>query len=379
MDTLSAASTSFALSLFTKLSENASTKNVFFSPFSISSALSMVFLGTKGNTAAQMKQVLCLSKAEDIHKSYQPLVSEINKPGTKYTLRTANQLYAEKTHEFLASFTESCQKFYHAALEQVDFSNAPEDSRKHINAWVEKKTEGKIQDLLAQGIINSLTKLVLVNAIYFKGNWETQFCKDHTKEKPFKINKNESKPVQMMFRKAKFNMTCIREFQTKILELPYIDNELSMIILLPDNIEDETTGLEKLERELSYEKLMDWINPEMMDYTEVEVSLPRFKLEENYDLKTLLSSMGMPDAFDQNKADLSGMAGNKDLYLSQVVHKSFVEVNEEGTEAAAATAAVVMMRCAMIVPRFTADHPFLFLIRHNKTSNILFFGRFCSP
>lgn len=116
-----------------------------------------------------------------------------------------------------------------------------------------------------------------------------------------------------------------------------------------------------------------------MDYTEVEVSLPRFKLEENYDLKTLLSSMGMPDAFDQNKADLSGMAGNKDLYLSQVVHKSFVEVNEEGTEAAAATAAVVMMRCAMIVPRFTADHPFLFLIRHNKTSNILFFGRFCSP
>ncbi|XP_059580318.1 serpin B6-like isoform X2 [Alligator mississippiensis] len=245
MDTLSAASTSFALSLFTKLSENASTKNVFFSPFSISSALSMVFLGTKGNTAAQMKQVLCLSKAEDIHKSYQPLVSEINKPGTKYTLRTANQLYAEKTHEFLASFTESCQKFYHAALEQVDFSNAPEDSRKHINAWVEKKTEGKIQDLLAQGIINSLTKLVLVNAIYFKGNWETQFCKDHTKEKPFKINKNESKPVQMMFRKAKFNMTCIREFQTKILELPYIDNELSMIILLPDNIEDETTGLEK--------------------------------------------------------------------------------------------------------------------------------------
>ncbi|XP_019397964.1 PREDICTED: serpin B6-like isoform X2 [Crocodylus porosus] len=292
MDTLSAASTSFALSLFRKLSENASTKNVFFSPFSISSALSMVFLGTKGNTAAQMKQVLCLSKAEDIHKSYQSLVSEINKPDTKYILRTANQLYAEKTYEFLA---------------------------------------------------------------------------------------NESKPVQMMFRKAKFNMTYIQDFQTKILELPYIDNELSMIILLPDNIEDETTGLEKLERELSYEKLTDWINPEMMDYTEVEVSLPRFKLEENYDLKTLLSSMGMPDAFDQNKADLSGMAGNKNLYLSEVVHKSFVEVNEEGTEAAAATAAVVVIRCAMIVPRFTADHPFFFLIRHNKTANILFFGRFCSP
>ncbi|NXG14641.1 SPB6 protein, partial [Grallaria varia] len=190
---------------------------------------------------------------------------------------------------------------------------------------------------------------------------------------------NETKPVQMMFKKDRFNMTYIGDYQAKILELPYVGNELSMIIVLPDAIQDGSTGLERLERELTYEKLIDWINPEMMDSTEVRVSLPRFKLEESYDLKPILSSMGMSDAFELGKADFSGISSGNELVLSEVVHKSFVEVNEEGTEAAAATAAIVMMRCALIVPEFTADHPFLFFIRHNKSSSILFCGRFCSP
>ncbi|CAM5110878.1 unnamed protein product [Natator depressus] len=224
-----------------------------------------------------------------------------------------------------------------------------------------------------------MTRLVLVNAIYFKGNWETQFNKDCTVEMQFKINKYETKPVQMMFKEAKFNISYIADFQTKILDLPYVDNETSMIILLPDEIQDNSTGLEQLERELAYEKLIEWINPEMMNYTEVEVFLPRFKLEQAYDLKPVLKSMGMADAFDRKKVDLSGMSASNDLVLSEVVHKSFVEVNEEGTEAAAATAAVSNFRCALIVPRFTADHPFLFFIRHNKTGNILFYGRFYSP
>ncbi|XP_064282664.1 serpin B6-like isoform X2 [Passer domesticus] len=200
-----------------------------------------------------------------------------------------------------------------------------------------------------------------------------------TRERPFHINKNETRPVQMMFKEANFNMTYIGDFQTKILELPYVGNELSMIILLPDAIQDGSTGLERLERELTHEKLMDWISPKRMRSTEVIVSLPRFKLEENYDLKPLLSSMGMPDAFEMGKADFSGISPGNDLVLSEVVHKSFVEVNEEGTEAAAATAAVFQFLCARIVPEFTADHPFLFFIRHNKTSSILFCGRFCCP
>uniref|UniRef100_A0A8C0U2L0 Leukocyte elastase inhibitor n=1 Tax=Cyanistes caeruleus TaxID=156563 RepID=A0A8C0U2L0_CYACU len=379
MESLCAANTTFAVDLLRMLCEKKSGQNVFFSPFSISSALSMVLLGSKGSTEAQISKVLSLSSTQDAHNGYQSLLSEINDPNTKYILRTANRLYGEKTLEFLPSFIESSQKSYHAGLEQMDFLHAWEDSRRQINGWVEEKTEGKIQNLLAEGILNSLTRLVLVNAIYFKGNWEEQFDKLSTSERPFRINKNETRPVQMMFKTARFNMTYIGDFQTKILELPYVGNELSMIILLPDSIQDGSTGLEKLERELTYEKLMVWISPKMMESTNVQVSLPRFKLEEDYDLKPILRSMGMLDAFDSGKADFSGISSGDQLVLSEVVHKSFVEVNEEGTEAAAATGLVAVACCAMIVPEFTADHPFLFFIRHNKTRSILFCGRFCCP
>ncbi|XP_059709807.1 serpin B6-like isoform X1 [Haemorhous mexicanus] len=377
MESLCTANSTFAVDLLRKLCEKKSGQNVFFSPFSISSALSMVLLGSRGSTEAQMLKVLSLKNAQEAHNGYQSLLSEINDPNTKYILRSANRLYGERTFEFLPSFIESSQKSYHAGLEQMDFLHAWEDSRKQINVWVEERTEGKIQNLLAEGTLNSLTMLVLVNAIYFKGNLEKPFRKASTRERPFQINKNETRPVQMMFKEANFNMTYIGDFQTKILELPYVGNELSMIILLPDAIQDGSTGLERLERELTYEKLMDWISPKMMRSTKVRLSLPRFKMEENYNLKPILSSMGMPDAFVLGKADFSGISSGNQLMLSEVIHKSFVEVNEEGIEAAAASAAVFL--CAMIVPEFTADHPFLFFIRHNKTSSILFCGRFCCP
>ncbi|XP_032530765.1 serpin B6-like isoform X2 [Chiroxiphia lanceolata] len=267
MESLCAANIIFALDLLIKLCEKKSGQNLFFSPFSISSALSMILLGSKGNTEAQITKVLSLNKAEDAHNGYQSLLSEINDPNAKYILRTANRLYGEKTFEFLSSFLESSQKSYHAGLEATDFMNAWEDSRKQINGWVEERTEGKIQNLLAEGVLNSLTRLVLVNAIYFKGKWEKPFNKEGTAERPFHINKNETKPVQMMFKTDRFNMTYIGDFQTKILELPYVGNEVSMIILLPDAIQDGSTGLERLERELTYEKLIDWISPEMMKST----------------------------------------------------------------------------------------------------------------
>ncbi|XP_063307875.1 serpin B6-like isoform X1 [Pelobates fuscus] len=378
MDSLCDANGSFALNLFRRLSED-NKCNMFFSPLSISSALAMVYLGTKGNTAAQMSKVLQFEKAKDLHVDFQSLINDINKPGTDYLLRTANRLYGEKSFTFLDEFLGSTMKYYLADLKSVDFCAKSEDSRKEINDWVAQKTEGKIQDLLPSGSVDSLTRLVLVNAIYFKGNWANQFEKQRTSEMPFRLSKNESKPVQMMYKKAKYQMTYVGDLLTKIIEIPYVNNELSMIILLPDDIEDSTTGLEKLEKELTHENFLQWTNPEMMDLTEMELYLPKFKLEDNYDLKSALISMGISDAFDHGKANFSAMSANNELLLSKVIHKSFVEVNEEGTEAAAATAGIMMMRCMLRVPTIICDHPFLFFIMHKQSRHILFCGRFASP
>ncbi|XP_006888776.1 PREDICTED: serpin B6-like [Elephantulus edwardii] len=378
MAPLSEANGTFAVNLFKELGKS-NSGNLFFSPMSISSALAMVFMGAKGNTATQMSQVLSLDKTkcegEDVLQGFQLLLTEINKTDTQYLLRTANGLFGEKTYDFFSTFKDSCNKFYHAEMEELDFINATEESRKHINSWVANKTEGKITKLLSSGGVDSKTNLVLVNAIYFKGNWDYQFPKENTEEVPFKINKKEQKPVQMMFKRANFKITYIKEIFTQILVLPYVKKELNMIIMLPD----ENTSLSTVEKELTYEKFMEWTNLDMMDEKEVEVSLPRFKLEENYDMKGVLCSLGMADAFDQGKADFSGISSKRDLFLSKVVHKSFVEVNEEGTEAVGATAAVITLLCARRYPQFCADHPFLFFIQHAKTNSILFCGRFSSP
>ncbi|XP_058234839.1 leukocyte elastase inhibitor-like isoform X1 [Hemibagrus wyckioides] len=416
MESLSMANTTFALHLFSKIKEGNKTNNIFYSPLSISSALAMVSLGAAGNTATQMSEVLCFSKAgkpksvqpvavqqaqqtqkfqlpatlqktlqqnkakDDIHASFNKLMSELNKAGAPHTLSLANRLYGEHSYQFVEKFLNDTKTHYKAELESVDFKSNPEASRVKINKWVEKQTKEKIKNLLAEGIIDKFTRLVLVNAIYFKSTWDKQFKQPETRECPFKLNKRETKPVQMMNQKAKFPLAFIPEMQCRILEMPYKGQELSMLIMLPVEIEDDTTGLEKLEKHLTYEKFMEWTQPDMMDTVEVQVSLPRFKLEETYDMNTLLISMGMVDAFDPNKCDFSRMSPNDDLVLSKVVHKSFVEVNEEGTEAAAATAAVMMMRCAMLPPeRFNADHPFLFFIQHKPTRSILFCGRYSSP
>uniref|UniRef100_U3DY28 Serpin B6 n=1 Tax=Callithrix jacchus TaxID=9483 RepID=U3DY28_CALJA len=376
MDRLAEANGTFALNLLKTLGEG-NSKNVFFSPLSMASALAMVYMGAQGNTAAQMAQVLSLNKSGgggDVHQGFQSLLTEVNKPGTQYLLRTANRLFGEKSCDFLSSFRDSCQKFYQAEMEELDFVSAVEKSRKHINTWVAEKTEGKIAELLSPGTVDSLTKLVLVNAIYFKGNWDKQFRKENTKERPFKVSKNEEKPVQMMFKKSTFKKTYIGEIFTQILVLPYVGQELNMIIMLPD----ESTDLRTVEKEITHEKFVEWTRLDMMDEEEVEVFLPRFKLEESYDMEHILRNLGMTDAFEVGKADFSGMS-KTDLFLSKVVHKSFVEVNEEGTEAAAATAAIIMLRCARFTPRFCADHPFLFFIQHSKTNGILFCGRFSSP
>ncbi|XP_041103938.1 leukocyte elastase inhibitor-like isoform X2 [Polyodon spathula] len=382
MESLASANTSFALELFKNLTNDRKAENIFYSPLSISSALAMVYLGARGNTAAEIAQVFHIDPSGDIHSGFSLLLADINKAGAAYQLRLANRLYGEKTCNFVKEFIDGTKKFYNAELETVDFKTATEESRQNINLWVQDQTQGKIQNLLSELSVDKETTLVLVNAVYFKGNWKKKFDEELTIKKHFRLSKIEKKPVQMMFQKNKFKFTYIREVKTLIIELPYAGNDLSMMILLPEDIADDTTGLEQLERELTYEKLKDWTNPETMGRTLVEVTLPKFKLEETYDLKPILTSLGMVDAFDVSKSNFSGMSSSNELVLSKAVHKSFVEVNEEGTEAAGATyASAIWGRSsrASFTEEFMADHPFLFFIWHNKAGNILFQGKFCSP
>ncbi|XP_042366166.1 serpin peptidase inhibitor, clade B (ovalbumin), member 1, like 3 isoform X2 [Plectropomus leopardus] len=376
---LSKANTSFSLALLKKLSDDDNTKNIFFSPFSISSALAMVIMGARGNTAAQMSECLKTKDMDDVHVGFADLLRAINKADAPYALSVANRLYGEQSYQFVEDFLGKTKKHYDAELESVDFITSSEAARVKINNWVQEKTQDKIKDLLAQGVVDNMTRLVLVNAIYFKGHWNKQFRENVTRDAQFKLNKSDTKPVRMMYQKSKFPLTFIPEASCQILEMPYKGKELSMLIFLPKEIEDSSTGLEKLEKQLTYETFAEWTRADMMDNTEVEVGLPRFKMEESYDMKDVLISMGMVDAFDMSRSDFSGMSPANDLVLSKVVHKAFVEVNEEGTEAAAATAAAMMMRCARIPDRFIADHPFLFFIRHNPSTSILFAGRYCSP
>ncbi|XP_025032202.1 serpin B10-like [Python bivittatus] len=394
MDSLSIANGNFILELFKKLNQSSQSKNIFCSPWSISSTLAMIYLGARNNTATQMAEVLHfnptngtenfsqepdLSQDETLHRAFRERISEINQPSSTYLLKIASRLYGEKTFPFINEYLQHAKTYYHAEPQSVDFLSSAERVRDQINSWVEGQTKNKIKNLLPKGAVDPQTVLVLVNAIYFKGRWEKKFPKENTMEKPFRLNKIQSKPVQMMMVKNKFPAFYVDTLQVFIVELPYVNNDLSMLILLPEDIRDETTGLELLEKELTYERLSIWTSPEMMEELEVEIHLPRIKLEESYKLKSTLSKMGMKDAFDPNQADFSGMSIKNGLVLSEVFHQSFIEVNEKGTEAAAATAAPVEFRSSLRAVQVKADHPFLFFIRHNQTKSILFFGRFCSP
>ncbi|XP_061613412.1 leukocyte elastase inhibitor-like isoform X1 [Phyllopteryx taeniolatus] len=411
--TVSTANTNFCLDLLKRLSDNDKAANVFFSPFSISSALAMVMLGSGGNTAAQMSKVLRFTEPEpqpqpqpmqmqmhqqvqstlplflqkglktqdqdDVHANFAKVLAELNNPGALYALSVANRLYGEQSYQFVQDFLAATRKHYKAELETVDFINNHDAARVNINQWVEKETQGKIKDVLAEGVLDSMIRLVLVNAIYFKGNWNKKFNESATRDAQFRLNKNATKPVKMMHQKAKFPLTFIAEVNCQILEMPYKGKDLSMLIFLPNDIEDGSTGLNKIEQNLTYNNFVEWTRPDMMDEVEVQVGLPRFKMEEKYDMKNVLISMGMVDAFDVTRSDFSGMSPGNDLVLSKVFHKAFVEVNEEGTEAAAATVSLMLLRCSLPTPSFIADHPFIFFIRHNPSMTVLFAGRYCSP
>uniref|UniRef100_A0A803XP55 Serpin B10 n=1 Tax=Meleagris gallopavo TaxID=9103 RepID=A0A803XP55_MELGA len=379
MESFSASTNSFSVDLYKKLDETSKGQNIFFAPWSIATALAMVHLGAKGDTAMQIAKVSSeissagtYDETENIHSGFKELLSAINKPRNTYLLKSANQLFEDKTYPLLP--VKLITRYYQVKPQAVNFKTDVEQARAQINSWVENETERKIQNLLPAGSLDSHTVLVLVNAIYFKGNWEKRFLKKDTSEMPFRLSKTKTKPVQMMFLTDTFLMFHEQTMKFKIIELPYVENEVSMFILLPDDISDNTTGLE----ELTHKKLAEWSNSASMMKVEVELYLPKLKMEENYDLTSTLSNMGIQNAFDPVQADFTRMSAKKDLFISKVIHKAFAEVSEEGTEAAAATG-VLVMRSRTPRVTFKADHPFLFFIRHNKSKTILFFGRLCSP
>ena len=373
---MAVASNTFSLSLFKQLTEKNDSSNVFYSPLSISSALALLQLGARGNTATQMSKVLHFK--DGVHTDAAMLMSVLNSDRNKsYDLSLANRLYGEQSYRFSDEFLSTTGKQYDAELEPVDFIGNAEGARLNVNSWVEKQTQGKIKDLLAPGVLDEDTKLVLANAIYFKAKWDKPFREDLTRDEQFRLSKTKSKPVKMMHQTSRFPLSFIPEVDCLVVELPYTGKDLSMLIFLPDN----TSGLKTLEKKLTYARFVDWTNPNMMDTHLVVLGLPRFKMEETYDMKDILIEMGMVDAFNAAKSDFSGMSPANDLVLSKVVHKAFVEVNEKGTEAAASTVASTLMPLSAGPPlsHFIADHPFLFFIRHNPTMSILFAGRYCSP
>lgn len=381
-ENLCKANTPFALDLFKSLGDKNKTANMFFSPMSISSALSMVLLGARGDTANQMTECLKLKDCKDVHSSFGTLLQELNKPNwSNSTLCVANKLYGESSNKFVKEFLEGTRKFYDSEVEAVDFFNKAEKARNQINCWVEEKTQGKIKNLLAKDAVNSFTKLVLVNAVYFKAHWQKTFHEGLTHDATFRVNKYETQTVKMMMQSGPFSLRQVDEVGCQVINLRY-KGMISMFIFLPNDIEDSTTGLEKLEQQLTYETFMEWTRPDKMASHMVELKLPRFRIEENYGLSEVLQNMGIRDAFDESKCDFSGMSPTKDLMLSKAVHKTFVDVDEVGTEAAAAALfdLVIGSACCNDLPQasFIADHPFLFFIQHYTTRAVLFAGRFCT-
>lgn len=372
------ANNAFAVDLLGELAAKES-ENLFFSPNSIETALAMTCAGARGATADQMAKVLHLPpKDGDIHRDFGRFLRELNASKTAdgkargYELSVANALWGQKGYPFLRGFVSLLRKNYGAGLEEVDYEHDSEGAREKINAWVEKKTRDRIKDLIGQGVLKPTTRLVLTNAIYFKGSWAEQFAKEATREEPFHLSAGRQKTVHLMHRTGRFDY--METDTVQALKLPYAGDDLSMIVLLPRKVD----GLAALERFLSPDQLSEWFSE--LARRRVEVFLPRFKVTAQFELNSTLTALGMSDAFDAARADFSGMTGNRDLMLSNVIHKAFVEVNEEGTEAAAATGAVIALTSAPLPPPvFRADHPFLFVIREEKSGAMLFVGRLADP
>ncbi|HEU4388096.1 MAG TPA: serpin family protein [Blastocatellia bacterium] len=361
----------FGLELYGALRGQAG--NLFLSPFSISSALAMTYAGARGETARQMAATLHFDQShERLHSAFGSLAKQINGDGgsRKYELSVANALWRQQGLSLVKQFQDTVSSNYGAALEEADFQRAPDAARNTINGWVERQTHEKIKDLIGPNVLSPQTRLVLVNAIYFKGNWASQFNKESTRDDKFFTRPGQ--PVTTPFMHQEETSKYYEGETLQVLELPYIGKELSMLVLLPRTVD----GLGSLERSLTAASLGEWSSK--MYERKVTVILPKFKLTRQFELAQTLSGMGMPLAFSDS-ADFSMLCTDARLAISKVIHKAFVDVNEEGTEAAAATGTEMRVTSVQRETVFRADHPFVFMIRDNKSGSILFIGRVTNP
>jgi serpin B len=356
--------------------------NLALSPLSLSMALTMAWAGARGETAAQMKSALRVKESlESDLDEESKLSSWLRAPSQAATLRVANRLFGEKSYAFERAFLDSTSAAFGSPLEPLDFVSAPDASRRAINDWVASRTAQHIEDLVPPRGVSSDTRLVLANAIYFLGRWEHPFKPHETKPAAFHLSSTQTENVATMHQVEQLRFAHVDGL--KVVEAPYVGGELAMAFVLPD----ARDGLDALESRLSAATLAGWLDA--LTSARVQVSLPRFDINpiQSLALRGILTSLGMPLAFDREKADFTGMASSPRpedrLFLGDVFHRAFVKVDESGTEAAAATGATIrrsMLRRPEPSPEeFTADHPFLFFLRDSSSGTILFMGRVGNP
>lgn len=366
---VAAGNNQFALDIYRQITASTDQKNVLVSPFSISTALAMTYAGARGETARQMADVLRFQLPDErLHPAYGELIADLDADREGYRLSVANRLFGQEGYSFKHPFLDITSGDYGAPLEELDFYSDPEGSRTRINRWVEDKTNDKIRNLLPGGSVTRYTRLVLTNAIHFDGSWKYKFDERLTQEEPFYLADGSESTVSLMFQQGSFKYGDFDGFQ--MLEMPYAGDDLSMVVMLPDAVD----GLDELEASVSTELLETSLNA--MHQREVLVHLPKFTFDGSFQLGGTLYDMGMTDAF--GGGDFTGIADDG-LMISDVIHKTFIDVNEEGTEAAAATAVIVGTTCLCGPPPpppvFRADHPFLFALRDTHSDSLLFLGR----
>jgi len=384
LEALVEGNTTFAVDLYQHL--KSLKGNFFFSPYSISSALGMTYAGARGATEAEMAKTLRFTLGQDrLHQTMGKLMTDLNTRKLKgrwpkdpqagkrpFELVVANALWGQEGYPFKPSFLRLTRKHYEAGLTELDFRKDVEKARQTINAWVEKKTKDKIRDLIRQGQLSPASSLVLTNAIYFKSAWAEPFQKSSTRPKPFHMSNGTTVQVPVMQLIERFPYLEKKTFRA--VSLPYSGNALSMLVLVPREVD----GLATLEEGMKAGDLADWEGE--MAVKQVHLGLPKFKFTSRFILNDALEALGMKGAFALGTADFTGMAGTDELFIGRVIHQAFVDVNEAGTEAAAATAVVMEGEGPPEpAPVLMIDRPFLFLIRDNKTGSILFMGRVLDP